>query len=511
MIDSLPISSRDLVSPHDAAPAQQQPACGIDRSMAWETPDFESLLASAAAKSAPDETAQPTAHPPRTRQYEEDERGAEGTPRHAHTVPQEGNEAQELPGVEEGSTRKSDPPSRPVPRTPDALLKGPFKVRGHESPPGEEPGCQPGIEQPVDRDSAVAVIHAALDPDGGASPPPAHPLPVAPPESAQSPEGRPDIAPGIESPTIRRAAPTPSSRTTGWDGQAKIVHPQTVTPEGPTNQVAAADTEETRSMDRTEPAAKSQPASPQTSPAASPAPAQTSTVSAATFLDLQPQSGERVAAPAPSALPSPGSPSVPTGTGHTQAPLSASPLHSLSEDAAAAQAVRGALALTRSTGGAMTIRLEPESLGSLRIQMHVAQGRVSVQFHAETAQARGLLTNHIDALRTAMETQGLKLETVQIHSLHRAGSTGGAHEQPNSQHQPSSGEQGSRHDSAGQQSRGHGDTAEREAQYRQMARQALHHGRGGDSWRQHFDAASVNAPADPARPQEAHARAASLN
>lgn len=200
---------------------------------------------------------------------------------------------------------------------------------------------------------------------------------------------------------------------------------------------------------------------------------------------------QAAAGSAPASLPTPPPPST----------LTAPP-----EEGQGAQVVRGALALTRTTGGAMTIRLEPESLGSLRIQMHVAQGRVSVQFHAETAQARGLLTHHIDALRTAMESQGLKLDTVQIHSLHRAGPSSGSSEQPHSQHQPSSGEQGSRQDSAGQQSRGHGDTAEREAQYRQMARQALHQAREGASWRQHWNAASVNAPTEIAKPQAADSR-----
>lgn len=154
--------------------------------------------------------------------------------------------------------------------------------------------------------------------------------------------------------------------------------------------------------------------------------------------------------------------------------------------------MRGALALTRTTGGSLTMRLEPESLGSLRIQMSLSQGRVAVQFHAETAQARGLLSQHMETLRSAMETQGLKLETVQIHSLSRP-SAGGGQETGHQQHQSASGEQGSRQDAAGQQSRGHADTAERESQYRQAARQHAQQRHEGGTWREQWSAASAAA------------------
>lgn len=154
--------------------------------------------------------------------------------------------------------------------------------------------------------------------------------------------------------------------------------------------------------------------------------------------------------------------------------------------------MRGALALTRTTGGSLTMRLEPESLGALRIQMSLSQGRVAVQFHAETAQARGLLSQHMETLRSAMETQGLKLESVQIHSLSRP-SAGGGHETGHQQHQSASGEQGSRQDAAGQQSRGHADTAERESQYRQAARQHAQQRREGGTWREQWSAAAAAA------------------
>lgn len=211
---------------------------------------------------------------------------------------------------------------------------------------------------------------------------------------------------------------------------------------------------------------------------------------ATTFLELQPAPAPRAgglgAAPAP---PSSGSPNLPA-------------LNSAGADLSP-QIVRGAMALTRTTGGSLTMRLEPDSLGSLRIQMSLSQGRVAVQFHAESAQARGLLSQHVEALRTAMETQGLKLETVQVHSLSRP-STGGGQETGHQQHQPTGGEQGARQDAAGQQSRGHADTAEREAQYRQAARQHAQQQREGGTWREQWSAASAS-PASNAASPHAHA------
>jgi len=140
----------------------------------------------------------------------------------------------------------------------------------------------------------------------------------------------------------------------------------------------------------------------------------------------------------------------------------------------------------------MTIRLEPESLGSLRIQMQMSHGRVAVQFHAQTTRARGLLNQRVETLRTALESHGLKLDSIQIHTLTKPGFSGSTGHEPQS-HSQSGGDRDARHDAGGQQSRGHGDTTEREAQYRQAARAVRSPSQPGASWRQQWDQAASSA------------------
>lgn len=142
------------------------------------------------------------------------------------------------------------------------------------------------------------------------------------------------------------------------------------------------------------------------------------------------------------------------------------------------------------------MRLEPETLGSLRIQMQLSQGRVAIQFHAETAEARGLLSQHVQTLRQAMEAHGLKLDAVQIHTLARSGSsasTGQEQSSPQS-NSNSGGDQSNKHDAGGQQSRGHADTSEREAQYRQAARQFARQAQRQAAWSQQWNTASAADP-----------------
>lgn len=292
------------------------------------------------------------------------------------------------------------------------------------------------------------------------------------PENAPAPSTGP-VVPPLKTPSIRRDAVANRSasepRTGGIDEPARVDRSPATRPAlQPDIDVKPAP-----------------PPSPPPPPANFPAPPTAATAasspgaSATTFLELQPT-------PAPRAGGAGAGPSPPPSAAPTQAALQSA------GDDFSPQIVRGALALTRTTGGSLTMRLEPESLGSLRIQMSLSQGRVAVQFHAETAQARGLLSQHMETLRSAMETQGLKLETVQIHSLSRP-SAGGGQETGHQQHQSASGEQGSRQDAAGQQSRGHADTAERESQYRQAARQHAQQRHEGGTWREQWSAASAAA------------------
>ncbi len=56
-----------------------------------------------------------------------------------------------------------------------------------------------------------------------------------------------------------------------------------------------------------------------------------------------------------------------------------------------------------------TIRLEPEFLGKLKIQVNLTGGEISAKFFAQTKEAGHMLSNQLQELKTALESQGLKL------------------------------------------------------------------------------------------------------
>lgn len=85
-----------------------------------------------------------------------------------------------------------------------------------------------------------------------------------------------------------------------------------------------------------------------------------------------------------------------------------------------AQLTRGLAAALRHKGGEVTLRLSPESLGSLKIKLLVEQGRVSARFEATTTQARQLLESHMHALKSALEARGLVPERFVVEHSEKA-------------------------------------------------------------------------------------------
>lgn len=75
---------------------------------------------------------------------------------------------------------------------------------------------------------------------------------------------------------------------------------------------------------------------------------------------------------------------------------------------------RGLAALANQKGGALQIRLDPPSLGDLRIAMTVVNGKVSAELTTSTGQAHALLSADLTALRQALEAQGLSVERLSI-------------------------------------------------------------------------------------------------
>jgi flagellar hook-length control protein FliK len=65
-------------------------------------------------------------------------------------------------------------------------------------------------------------------------------------------------------------------------------------------------------------------------------------------------------------------------------------------------------------GGIVTMRLQPEALGAVRIQMTIEQGVVQARFEAATPEARDLLNKHMETLRASLEAKGLSVDRLQV-------------------------------------------------------------------------------------------------
>jgi flagellar hook-length control protein FliK len=79
-----------------------------------------------------------------------------------------------------------------------------------------------------------------------------------------------------------------------------------------------------------------------------------------------------------------------------------------------AAALRGLAAALRQGGGTVTLRLNPETLGSLKIQVSTQEAGIVAKLQASTEQARSLLTENVDMLRSAMESRGLSVDRIVI-------------------------------------------------------------------------------------------------
>ncbi len=84
------------------------------------------------------------------------------------------------------------------------------------------------------------------------------------------------------------------------------------------------------------------------------------------------------------------------------------------QEALAAQFGRGLAAALRQNGGTVTMRLQPEALGDLKIKMSLEPGKVEASFEVQTGQARDLLGKTMDKLRSALEAQGLEVARLDV-------------------------------------------------------------------------------------------------
>lgn len=82
-----------------------------------------------------------------------------------------------------------------------------------------------------------------------------------------------------------------------------------------------------------------------------------------------------------------------------------------------ARIARGLQNAVHQKGGAVTLRLTPPEMGTVRIQLQIQNGTVNAQFHAETESTRTMLNQQLSHLRTALENQGLSVERLGVQTM----------------------------------------------------------------------------------------------
>lgn len=81
------------------------------------------------------------------------------------------------------------------------------------------------------------------------------------------------------------------------------------------------------------------------------------------------------------------------------------------------QAMRGVFALLRpgqSGSGSALLRLEPEGLGQLKVNLSVSEGKVSAVFAVSTDEARASMQDSLESLHHALESRGLIVHSIDV-------------------------------------------------------------------------------------------------
>jgi flagellar hook-length control protein FliK len=91
------------------------------------------------------------------------------------------------------------------------------------------------------------------------------------------------------------------------------------------------------------------------------------------------------------------------------------------EEKIAAQAARGLAAALRQGGGSVTLRLQPDALGELKVKLDLTGTKVAASFEVGSDQARKLLDTTLTTLRSALEARGLQVDRLEIRVTDRPG------------------------------------------------------------------------------------------
>ena len=135
----------------------------------------------------------------------------------------------------------------------------------------------------------------------------------------------------------------------------------------------------------------------------------------------------------------------------------------------AGRLARGLQAAIQHNGGAVTLRLTPPELGTVRIELTVTGSRVAAQLHTQNDAARNMLQQQLAQLRHGLEAQGLQVERLGVQS--QAGSN---QAQAQSEQSPHDGRSRGEH---------HGQSSHR----REQPNQGDRHAEGGDRFDELLD------------------------
>jgi flagellar hook-length control protein FliK len=96
-----------------------------------------------------------------------------------------------------------------------------------------------------------------------------------------------------------------------------------------------------------------------------------------------------------------------------KSPVTLSPATQL-QRTISSQVHKGVTQALNAPGGAITLRLSPEHLGQVRIQVHLKDGGVKASFEVGSGRARELVEKSLASLRTSLVDKGLRVEGLQV-------------------------------------------------------------------------------------------------
>jgi flagellar hook-length control protein FliK len=85
------------------------------------------------------------------------------------------------------------------------------------------------------------------------------------------------------------------------------------------------------------------------------------------------------------------------------------------------------------TGGTMHIRLDPPHLGPLQVSVHLRDGVVTAAFQTQNEDATRLLSHSLGQLKTALESQGVSVDKLQVQQAPKDQSSGNNSNDPRQQ------------------------------------------------------------------------------